>query len=105
MRITISLLSLLLFCTCAFAQTDAKTNFAQKCAMCHGPAGKANVPMSKKMGARDLTSPEVVKLSDAQIRKTITEGNGKMPPYGGILGKEGVEAMLKYVRSLGTAPK
>ena len=77
MRITISLLSLLLLCTSAFAQTDAKTNFAQKCAICHGPAGKADVPMSKKMGARDLTSAEVVKLPDAEIRKTITEGKGK----------------------------
>jgi mono/diheme cytochrome c family protein len=105
MRITISLLCLLLTCTCAFAQTDAKTNFSQKCAICHGPTGKADITMSKKMGARDLTSAEVVKLPDAEIRKTIAEGKGKMPPYGGILGKEGVDAMVKYVRSLSSAAK
>ena len=105
MRITTSLLCLLLLCTCAFSQTDAKTNFSQKCALCHGPEGKANVPMAKKMGARDLTSSEVLKLSDIEIRKTIVEGKGKMPPYGGILGKEGVDAMVKYVRLLGSATK
>lgn len=105
MRITISLLCLLLLCTCAFAQTGPKTNFSQKCAICHGPDGKANIPMAKKMGALDLTSPSIQKLSGSEIRKTISEGKGKMPPYGGILGKDGVDAMVKYIRSLGTAAK
>jgi mono/diheme cytochrome c family protein len=105
MRITTSVFSLLLLCTCALAQTDAKTNFSQKCAVCHGPDGKAGVPMAKKMGALDLTSPPIQKLSDVEIRKTITEGKGKMPPYGGILGKDGVDAMVKYIRSLGSASK
>jgi mono/diheme cytochrome c family protein len=105
MRITVSLLCLVLLCTCAMAQTDAKTNFSQKCAICHGPDGKAGVPMAKKMGALDLTSAPIQKLPDAELRKTITEGKGKMPPYGGILGKDGVDAMVKYVRSLGSAAK
>jgi mono/diheme cytochrome c family protein len=105
MRTTLSLLCLVLLCACALAQTDAKTNFSQKCAICHGPEGKANVPMARKMGALDLTSPTIQKLSDSEIRKTITEGKGKMPPYGGILGKEGVDAMVKYVRSLAAPAK
>jgi mono/diheme cytochrome c family protein len=101
MRIVTLLCCSLLLASAAFAQTDAKTNFEQKCATCHGKDGKAQTPMAKKMGAADLTSAAVQSQSDAQIRTQITEGKGKMPPYGGILGKAGVDEMVKYVRSLG----
>ncbi len=105
MRIATVLCLAIFFSTPALAQTDAKTTFEQKCGMCHGADGKATTPMAKKMGAPDLTSAAVQGLSDAQIRTQITEGKGKMPPYGGILGKDGVEQMAKYVRTLGGAPQ
>ncbi len=91
----------LLLSSVALAQTDAKTTFENKCGTCHGKDGKAQTSMAKSTGAPDLTSAKVQSLTDAQIRTQITEGKGKMPPYGGILGKDGVEQMTKYVRSLG----
>lgn len=95
---------LFLLLTPASGQTDAKTAFTQKCAICHGPDGKAAIPMAKKMGSPDITSAAIQKQPDSVIRDAIAEGKGKMPPYGGILGKAGVDAMVKYIRSL-AAPK
>ncbi len=89
----------------AISQTDAKTNFQQKCSLCHGADGKAQVAMSKTMGAPDLTSQPIQSQTDAQIRQAITNGKGKMPPYGGILGKDGVDEMVKYIRSLAPQKK
>jgi mono/diheme cytochrome c family protein len=101
MRIVTLLCCSFLLASAALAQTDAKTNFEQKCATCHGNDGKAQTMMAKKMGAPDLTSATIQSQTDQQIRTQITEGKGKMPPYGGILGKAGVDEMVKYVRSLG----
>lgn len=101
MRIVTILCCALLLASTAFAQADAKTTFEQKCSTCHGTDGKARTPMGKKIGAPDLTSSAVQTQTNAQIHTAITDGKGKMPPYGGILGQAGTSEMVKYVRSLG----
>ncbi len=57
--------------------------------------------MGKALKAADLASPEVQSKSDADLYKQIANGKGKMAAYEGILGKQGVENMVKYVRTLG----
>lgn len=84
----------------AQATTDAKQQFQQKCSICHGSNGKAATVMAKNLGAPDLTSEKVQSMKDAEIKRTIEKGNGKMPAYGSVLGPAGVESMLKFVRSL-----
>ena len=38
---------------------DPKTNWANNCAQCHGPDGRANTKMGKQLSAKDLTDPKV----------------------------------------------
>lgn len=53
------------------------------CAACHGLTGKAESPVSSKIGAIDLTEDYVQKnLSEGWIWGTITFGSYVMPAYG-----------------------
>ncbi len=68
--------------------------------MCHGPEGAAQTAMGKKLGIRDLRSPEVQKQSDAELTQIIEKGKGKMPPFEGKLTKEQSAALVAYIREL-----
>jgi len=84
----------------AFAQGSGADIFKAKCAMCHGPDGSASTPMGKNMGLKPLSSPEVQKMSDADLTALITNGKGKMPAYKGKLSDADISAVVKYVRTL-----
>jgi mono/diheme cytochrome c family protein len=93
--------STLVFALPAKAQDDAASLFKAKCAACHGADGKGEAPMGKKLGARDLSSAEVQKQSDAQLTEVVTKGRNKMPPYEGKLSKEQIAQLVAYIRVLG----
>ena len=82
------------------AQGAGETLFKTKCASCHGPDGKGEVPMGKKLGARNLSSTEVQSESDAQLTDVVTKGKNKMPAYGGKLSKEQIGELVAYIREL-----
>ena len=84
----------------ALAQADSKTQYTRMCSLCHGTDGKAQTSMGKNLKAADLTSDVVQKKTDAELANQIANGKGKMAAYEGILGKQGVENMVKYVRTL-----
>ncbi len=101
---------LLLLCAALFvsvltasAQSDSKAQFVRNCSLCHGADGRAQTAMGRALKAADLTSQAVQSKTDAQLYTQIANGKGKMAGYEGILGKRGVEDMVKYVRTL--APK
>jgi mono/diheme cytochrome c family protein len=98
-KISLALLSTTLCGLAATAQAAPKPAdiFKQKCAICHGPDGKAQTVMAKNLGASDLTSPKVQSVSDAEIKAALEKGKGKMPPP--KLDPAAVEAMVKYVRT------
>jgi len=76
--------------------------FKTKCQACHGPDGASNTTMGKKLGAHDFHSPEVQKMTDAQLIEIITKGKEKMPAYGaGKLTAEQIKGLAGYVRELG----
>lgn len=84
------------------AQGQAADLYKTKCQACHGPDGVGNTPMGKKLGARDFHSPEVQKMTDAQLIEVITKGKEKMPAYGaGKLTAEQIKELASYVRELG----
>jgi mono/diheme cytochrome c family protein len=83
----------------AFA-SDVAADYKAKCQMCHGPDGKGS-PTGTKMGAHDWHSPEVMKMTDAQITEVIEKGKGKMPAYTGKLSAEQIKALATYVKELG----
>ena len=85
--------------TCS-GQSDAASLYKAKCQVCHGADGKGDTPMGKKLGAKDFHSPEVAKLSDADLFKITKEGKDKMPPYDKKLTDDQIKDLVKYIRSL-----
>ena len=85
--------------TCS-AQTDAASLYKTKCQVCHGADGKGDTTMGKKLGAKDFHSPEVAKMSDADLFKITKEGKDKMPSYDKKLTDDQIKDLVKYIRSL-----
>jgi len=81
---------------------DGSALFADNCASCHGPDGKAGTPAGRKVHAKDLT---ISRLSDAAIAKQICEGtkdsHGRvaMPPFQGQLSAEEIQALIPVVKA------
>lgn len=57
-----------------------KTIYMKACRGCHGADGAPNAGVAKAQGVtmRHLGDPEVLKASDAELKKAIVEGFGKM---------------------------
>ena len=73
--------------------------FANNCAVCHGPAATG------AYGFPNLTDSDWLYGGDPKtIKMSITNGrNGGMPPWGKVLGEEGVRDVTNYVLSLSGA--
>ncbi len=94
-------LMFVLFCAGAsWAQSDAAKLYKSKCAMCHANDGSGNTPAGKKLGARDLNSPEVQSESDAQLIEVLKRGKSKMPAYGKTLKEDEIKGLVAYIREL-----
>ena len=78
-----------------------KAAYDKSCKSCHGPTGTANPAIAKmmKVDMKDLGSPEVQAESDADLKKAITAGKGKMKPVATVSGPA-LEDVIAYVRSL-----
>jgi cytochrome c6 len=94
------LVACLALASTAFAAADGAAIFKAKCAMCHGADGSASTGMGKSMGLKPLGSPEVQKMSDADMTALVTNGKGKMPALKGKLTDEEISAVVKYVHTL-----
>lgn len=77
--------------------------YKAKCASCHGADGSGNTPAGKSLKVRDLRSPEVQKMSDAELIAVTTSGKGKMPAYGSKLSADQIKQLVAVIRAL--APK
>ncbi len=92
-----------LYTTPMFAAETAvgKDLYTKKCASCHGAAGEGKDSVAKlfKVELKPLTSKEVQSMSDADLKKTILEGTGKMKPLKDVDAK-GADDIVAYLRSL-----
>jgi len=107
MKIIITLsISFLIAAPLAVRAADARTNWTNNCAQCHGPIGRGDTKMGKMVGAMDLTDPKKqASFTDAQAATAIKDGikqNGKttMKAFGGKLTNDEIKALVAYVRSL-----
>ena len=73
---------------------DPAALYGNKCNACHGKDGKGT-SVGLKMGAPDLTK---LKVSEADIAKTIENGKGKMTAFKGKMSPEEIEAVAKFVK-------
>jgi mono/diheme cytochrome c family protein len=83
-----------------YPEDDPAALYKSKCQVCHGAEGKGDTPAGQKMGAKDFHSPEVARMSDAQLIEAIKKGKGKMTGYEGKLTDDQIKALVKYIRSL-----
>ena len=95
---------ILILPTVSFAAGDAaagKDVFMKKCASCHGQEGEGKEAIAKamKVELKHLGSKEVQAKTDAEIRKGILEGSGKMKPVKDIDAKA-ADDVIAFVRTL-----
>lgn len=104
--IVIVIVSLYMAAALSTKAADPKTNWANNCAQCHGPAGKGDTKMGKMLNAMDLTDPKKqASFTDAQATAAIKNGikqGGKttMKAFAGKLTDDEIKALVAYVRSL-----
>jgi mono/diheme cytochrome c family protein len=103
MRIILTTLALAALSATAVRAADAKAGKAaydKSCKSCHGADGTPNPSIAKmmKVDMKPLGSAEAQALSDAEIKKIITDGMGKMKPIPAASGA--ADDVVAYVRSL-----
>ncbi len=84
------------------ADADAgKAVFAKKCRTCHGAEGQGNPGMAKvlKVEIKHLGSADIQGKTDDDLKKSITEGVGKMKPVKG-LSADDVTNIIAFVRTI-----
>ncbi len=84
----------------AWGQETGESLYKAKCAVCHGPNGTGKTPMGEKLKVPDMHSPEVQKMSDAELRTIIVKGKNKMLAYETKLSKEQIDKLMVYIRDL-----
>jgi len=95
----------LLTATSAFA-ADAKENWDQLCAKCHGTDGSGNTKMGKKLKVKDYTDAKVqAEFTDEQIAKVTAEGStrdGKelMKGYKDDLSPADIASLVSTIRQM-----
>ena len=85
----------------ASAENPGKAIFTTKCALCHGPDGTGKTSIGKSLKIPDFHSPDIKKLSDADLKTVVTGGKNKMPPFKGKLTDAQIDQVISYVRELG----
>lgn len=83
------------------AQMGIDRIYLRKCAVCHGQDGAGKTTKGIKLKVPDARSPDVQKMSDAELIKIVTNGKGKdMADFGKELSKAQIEELVKYYRGL-----
>jgi mono/diheme cytochrome c family protein len=74
--------------------------FGKKCASCHGASGEGKDSIAKtfKVEMKNLGSKEVQAKSDADLKKVVLEGTGKMKGLKDIDAK-GADDLVSYLRT------
>ena len=72
-----------------------KAVYSAKCRSCHGAAGEGNPSIAKMMKVELKPLSE----SSADVKKVVTEGQGKMKPIAGLAGAD-LDNVVAYVQSL-----
>lgn len=101
--VVICLITTLLFTTTLFAAPDTaagKEIYTKKCASCHGATGEAKESIAKmmKVEMKHLGAKEVLAKSDADLKKDVLQGFGKMKGIAGIDAK-GADDVVAYMRT------
>jgi mono/diheme cytochrome c family protein len=97
---TLAVVSLILLAATSAFAADGAALFKSKCAMCHGADGKGETSMGKSLKLHDFSSADVQKQTDAELKKIIEDGKGKMPSYKAKLAAGEADALVAFIRTL-----
>jgi mono/diheme cytochrome c family protein len=80
---------------------EGKALFAAKCSPCHGPNGEGKPAIAKMYNVtmHALGSKEIQAKADADLKKTIGTGQGKMKPVAALTEQQ-VDDVVAFVRTL-----
>jgi cytochrome c6 len=78
----------------------AEQLYKSKCSLCHGDDGSGSSITGKQLGAKDLKSDAVQKMSDDDVVTAISKGKGKMPAFGGKLSDAQIKSLVMEIRHL-----
>jgi len=80
---------------------EGKGLYSTKCAACHGANGEGKAAIGKAFGVtmEHLGSKAVQAMSDADLKKVILSGKGKMKAVSGVSDKQ-ADDIVAYVRTL-----
>lgn len=82
---------------------SAEDVYLDKCSVCHAKDGSGNTAKGRKLKVKDVRSPDVQKMSEAEMIDIVAKGKGKdMDGYEKELGKDMVKDVVEYYRSLAT---
>lgn len=83
---------------------NAQDVYLDKCSVCHAKDGSGNTAKGRKLKVKDVRSPEVQKLSEAEMIEIVAKGKGKdMDGFEKELGADMVRSLVTYYRTLPTA--
>ena len=79
---------------------EGKDLYNSKCQSCHGANGEGKAAIGKAFGVTmaPLGSKEVKAMSDADLKKVILTGKGKMKPVAGVSDKQ-ADDIVAYVKT------
>ena len=82
-------------------QASAQDVYLDKCSVCHAKDGSGNTAKGRKLKVKDVRSPDVQKMSEAEMIDIVAKGKGQdMDGYAKDLGKDMVKNVVDYYRSL-----
>jgi len=80
---------------------EASRLYNINCGICHGAEGKANGPLSNKIGAiANLTIEQYVKMADGTMYHSLYYGKNNMGSYASQLSRKQRWQMVQYIRTL-----
>jgi mono/diheme cytochrome c family protein len=95
------LASILLLATVALGQSSiGERIYKGKCANCHSVDGSGASPLGKRLGLRDLRSPDVQRMNDNDLGAVIGKGRRNMPSFQRQLSTTQLSDLVRYIRSL-----
>ena len=103
-KLLVITLALLTVGALAARAADAKENWDKNCAKCHGPDGKGDTKMGKKLEIKDFTDAKYQdSLKDDAMAKAIKEGvkdgdKTRMKAYGETLNDGEIKDLVAFVR-------
>jgi mono/diheme cytochrome c family protein len=103
LQITLAILLTTLITNLLTARADTAAVYSKQCAKCHGPDGKGETKMGKKLGAKDYTDSMVQKkVTDEAMARSIKEGlkvdgKTKMKAFEDLTDKE-ITGLVAHMR-------